>query len=141
MILPTSTVWIDYFNGKNTPQTEVLTRLLGSDLYIVVMGDLILTQLLKGFRSEPDFQYASDLLLGLQVEKMLGQEIAKQSAQNYRLLRQQGITIHKTTDLIISTFCMVNALTLLDTGDDFLPMVEHLGLQVLSCDEKVETLT
>jgi predicted nucleic acid-binding protein len=141
MILPTSTVWIDYFNGNNTPQTEVLARLLGSDLYVVVMGDLILTQLLKGFRSEPDFQYASELLLDLQVEKMLGQEIAKQSAQNYRLLRQQGISIHKTTDLIISTFCIVNALTLLDAGDDFLPMIKHLDLQVLSCNETLETLT
>lgn len=132
MIVPDSSVWIDYFNGNETQQTALLTRLLGSELYAVVTGDIILTEVLQGFRDDTEFQYARELLVGLRFEEMLGQKIALQSAQNNRLLRQRGITLRKTTNLIIGTFCIVNDLTLLHSDQDFAPMIEHLGLKVLS---------
>ena len=132
MIVPDSSVWIDYLNGNETQQTALLTRLLGSELYAVVTGDIILTEVLQGFRDDTEFQYARELLVGLRFEEMLGQKIALQSAQNNRLLRQRGITLRKTTNLIIGTFCIINGLTLLHSDQDFAPMIEHLGLKVLS---------
>ncbi len=128
MILPVSKIWIDYFNGEQTPQTQLLHELLTNE--VILTGDIILTEVLRGFRQERDFKHAQKLLLGLPFREMLGQEIALQSAQNYRLLRQRGMTVRHTTDLIIGTFCIVNKITLLPNNSDFTPMVEHLGLQV-----------
>ena len=104
MIGPDSSVWIDFFSGEETPQTALLSRLLSSELYAVVTGDIILTEVLHGFRDDIEFQYARELLMGLHVEEMLGQKVALQSAQNYRLLLQRGISIGKMTNLMIGTF-------------------------------------
>jgi predicted nucleic acid-binding protein len=129
MILPESSIWIDYFNGRMTPKTELLEEVLAMGEALV--GDLILSKVLQGFRNEAEFQRAKHLLTCLPFREILGQDIAWQSAQNYRLLRQRGITIHKTMNLIIGTFCIVNRIRLLQDDHEFLPMVEHLGLTVL----------
>jgi len=129
MILPESSIWIDYFNGKMTPKTELLEEVLAMGEALV--GDLILTHVLQGFRDEGDFQRAKHLLTCLPFREILGQDVAWQSAQNYRLLRQRGITIRNTMNVIIGTFCIVNRIRLLQNNNDFMPMVEHLGLTVL----------
>ncbi len=128
MIFLDSTVLIDYFNGKNNWQVEVLDSILGEQL--VVIGDYVLTEVLQGFRSDRDFQKAKSVLAEFPCYQIGGKEIAIQSAKNYRFLRKKGITVRKTIDGIIATFCIQNNLTLLHNDKDFEPFVRYLKLDV-----------
>jgi len=127
VILVDSSVWIDYFRGAQTPQTEKLDRFLSSEP--IAVGDLILTEVLQGFGSEQDFNEARRLLTSLQVAELGGQNIAIQAARNFRLLRAQGVTIRKTIDTIIATRCIESGFTLLYSDRDFDPFEQHLGLR------------
>ena len=127
MILVDSSVWIDYFRGTATPQTECLDSLLGSEP--LAIGDLILTEVLQGFSSDRDFNQAKKLLSSLVVIELGGLEIAIQAAKNYRKLRDLGITSRKTIDTVIATRCIVGGYTLLHSDRDFEPFVTHLGLR------------
>lgn len=127
MILVDSSVWIDYFNGTVTRETERLDQLLGVEP--VAMGDLILAEVLQGFRSESDFNEARRLLASLVVVQVGGEEIAVQAARNFRSLRAQGVTIRKTIDTIIATCCIENRYALLYSDRDFNLFVQHLGLR------------
>ncbi len=129
MILVDSSVWVDYFNGNQTPQSDWLDSALGSGP--IIMGDLILTEVLQGFKSDNDFKTARNLLLMIPFMSMGGQTIALKSAANFRLLRKKGVTVRKTIDVIIGTFCIHNQLTLLHCDRDFDPMVEHLDLKTV----------
>ncbi|MFC1857184.1 PIN domain nuclease [Thermodesulfobacteriota bacterium] len=129
MILVDSSVWIDYFKGNQTGQTDLLDDLL-SDVPIII-GDLILIEILQGFRSDKDYEAAKTYLSALPFRQMGGYEIAVKSAQNYRFLRKRGITVRKTMDVIIATFCIVEGLSLLHDDRDFDPMVPNLSLNVL----------
>ena len=130
MILVDSSVWIDYFNGKITKQTNLLDSFLGSEL--IVIGDLILTEVLQGFQQDRDFKKAKELLDSLIFREMLGRELAIKSAENYRILRKKGVTVRKTIDVIIATFCITNNLPLLHSDRDFSPMKKHLKLKVIT---------
>ena len=127
MILVDSSVWIDYFNGNTSWQTDLLDDYL-SDVPII-MGDLILTEVLQGFRSDKDFETAKSFLSALPFRKMGGYNVAIQSAENYRKLRKAGITVRKTIDVIIATFCIVEGLTLLHDDRDFDPITSHFPLK------------
>lgn len=129
MILVDSSVWIDYFNGTKTPQTDWLDSALGNTP--VIMGDLILTEVLQGFQNSKQFKAAKDLLLGMPFIPMVGRVIALQSAENYRYLRRRGVTVRKTIDVTIATFCVYYQLPLLHDDRDFDPMVEFLGLRLV----------
>jgi predicted nucleic acid-binding protein len=129
MILIDSSVWIDYFNGRETPQTELLDELLGVEL--LGIGDIILTEVLQGFRADQDYRTAKKMLTSLTIFNLLGSEMAIKSADNFRMLRKQGITIRKTNDVIIATFCLENAHSLLFSDNDFIPFVERLGLNAV----------
>ena len=126
MILVDSSVWVDYFNGQDTPQTAKLDALLGIEP--LAIGDLILTEVLQGFRADADFAQAKELLLSLTVFDMLGVENAIRSAEHYRALRKRGVTIRKTADVIIATFCIREGHSLLFSDKDFIPFVEQFGL-------------
>jgi len=130
MILVDSSVWIDYFNGKQTTQTDWLDSALGYKP--IVMGDLILAEVLQGFQNDRDFQTARDLLLEIPFMSMLGKELALDSAMNYRLLRKKGATVRKTIDVMIGTFCIHHQLALLHNDMDFDPMEKHLGLEAIA---------
>lgn len=127
MIVVDSSVWIDYFRGMTTPQTERLDSLLSTEP--IAIGDLILTEVLQGFSSEKDFNRARRLMASLDVITIGGQEIALQAARNYRVLRAQGVTIRKTIDTLIATRCIEDDLPLLYSDRDFDPFVAHLGLR------------
>jgi hypothetical protein len=129
MIVVDSSVWIDYFSGRITKQTNFLDSLLGREP--IVIGDLILTEVLQGFREERDFNKAKGLLDCLLFRPMLGKELAVKSTENYRHLRKRGITVAKTIDVIIATFCVENNLPLLHNDKDFEPMVRHLKLETI----------
>ena len=128
MIFLDSTVLIDYFNGKNNWQVEVLDSILGREL--VVIGDYVLTEVLQGFRSDKEFQKAKTILLSFPCFDIGGKEMALQSAKNYRYLRKKGVTVRKTIDSMIATFCIENKLTLLHNDKDFEPFVKYLKLKV-----------
>ena len=129
MILVDSSVWIDYFNGTLTAQTEKLDSLLGSEL--LAIGDLILTEVLQGFADERDFNQARRMLTSLTVVELGGQKIAIQAAKNFRALRGRGITVRKTIDTVIATRCIESGYALLHNDKDFDPFVKHLGLRVV----------
>ncbi|MCH7975550.1 MAG: PIN domain nuclease [Bacteroidetes bacterium] len=130
MILVDSSVWVDYFNGVDTPQTSKLDSLLGVEP--LGIGDLILTEVLQGFRKDADYKQAKQLLLSLVIFDMLGVRKAVQSAEYFRTLRKQGITIRKTADVIIATFCIEEGHALLFSDRDFAPFVEQFGLREMT---------
>jgi hypothetical protein len=129
LILVDSSVWIDYFIGRDSPQTERLDALLGEEL--VAIGDLMLVEVLQGFRSDKDYRQARKLLLSLKVVNMLDTNIALKSAYNFRVLRKKGIIVRKSIDAIIATYCIENKLSLLHSDKDFLPFHKHLKLSVI----------
>ena len=130
MILVDSSVWINYFNGLSTWQTDLLDNYLSH--IPILIGDLILTEVLQGFKSDKDCETAKELLDALQFRQIGGYDVAIQSAQNYRTLRKAGVTIRKTIDVIIGTFCIMRGVSLLHDDRDFDPMVLHLNLQTPS---------
>jgi len=129
MILVDSSVWIDYFNGKRTSKTDWLNSALGTEL--IIMGDLILAEVLQGFQNEKDFKTAKNLLLEFPFMEMVGQELAIKSAINYRFLRKKGVTVRKTIDVMIGTFCINHHILLLHDDRDFDPLEEYLKLKTI----------
>jgi predicted nucleic acid-binding protein len=127
MILVDSSVWIDYFNGNTTPQSDELDRLLGVEELII--GDLILAEVLQGFAAEHDFERARRFLTDFAVVMLGGKDTAIQAVRNFRKLRKLGITVRKTTDCIIATCCIESGYRLLHSDRDFDPFSKHLGLR------------
>ena len=127
MILVDSSVWIDFFNDTQTAETRSLSDILG--LLPVAIGDLMLAEVLQGFRKNNDFRTALELFESVAVLELGGREIAIQSARNFRKLRSKGFTIRKTIDCIIATYCIEQKLPLLQADRDFEPFHEHLGLK------------
>jgi predicted nucleic acid-binding protein len=128
MVVVDTTVWIDYVCGLNTPYTNALDyELLHNQ---VITGDLLITEFLQGFRNDRDFEAAKEIMDILIYCDMLGKDIALKSAVNFRSLRKNGITIRKTADIIIGTFCIEHELPLLHNDRDFDPMEKYLGLRV-----------
>ena len=128
MVLVDTSVWVDYFNGVNTPQADQLDGLLGSGF--ILIGDLILAELLQGFSADKDYRRARDLLSDLPCVDLVGKDIALAAADNYRRLRARGFTVRKTIDVLIGTFCIVHGHELLHSDRDFEPMERSLGLRV-----------
>ena len=128
MILVDTSVWIDYFNGQTNPETTILDEILGIEE--ILIGDIILAEVLQGFRSDQDFEAALNALSKFKHANMLNPDLAIRSARNYRQLRKLGITVRKTVDCLIATFCIENRVELLHSDRDFDPFEQHLGLQV-----------
>ena len=128
MIVVDSSVWIDYFNGVVSAQTDALDHLLAQQQ--ILMGDIILMEVLQGFRKDSDYHHAKELLGLLEFSPMVGRDVAIRGAKNYRILRAKGVTVRKTVDVIIGTFCLINGHHLLHSDRDFEPMEKFLGLEV-----------
>jgi predicted nucleic acid-binding protein len=126
VILVDSSVWIDYFRGVHSPQTDRLHALLGNEP--IATGDLVLAEVLQGFGSVQDFNQGKKLLTSMPIIELIGGDIAIQAANNFRTLRSLGITVRKTIDTLIATSCIEKGLALLYSDKDFDPFVEHLGL-------------
>jgi len=129
MTLVDSTVWIDYFNGRITPETDYLHRILGNGE--IVVGDIIMGEVLQGFRSDQDFEAAHRALNRFRQVNIVDMDVAVQSARHYRFLRKRGITVRKTIDCFIATCAIIHDLQLLHCDRDFDPFEQYLGLQVL----------
>ena len=128
MIVADTSAWIDYFNGKIAPHTDRLDKDLGMER--IIIGDLIITELLQGFKNNKDYQVARKLIEGLEYRDFVGKEIAIKAADSYRYLRKKGVTVRKTIDVIIATFCVENGFQLIHNDKDFEPFEEYLGLMI-----------
>ena len=128
MVVVDTTIWIDYVNGIDTPGTKALDYELMHNQ--VITGDLIMAEFLQGFRDDKDFEAAKEIMDSLIYCDMLGKNIALKSAVNFRLLRKNGVTIRKTADIIIGTFCVEYGFPLLHNDRDFDPMEKYLGLHI-----------
>ncbi len=127
MILVDSSVWIDYFPGVPTPQTDGLVAVLGVEPLAV--GDLVITEAPQGFTSGRDSNETLRPFTLLSVIDIAGRDVALQAARNFRSLRARGVTVRKTIDTQIATRCIEDGHSLLYSDRDFDPFVEHLGLQ------------
>ena len=128
MIVADTSAWIDYFRGLDAPHTDVLDYEIQHNR--IVTGDLIITEFLQGFRNNKDILNAKKIMESLEYRDMVGKEIAYKSAENYRFLKGKGVTVRKTIDVIIGTFCIVNGYQLIHNDRDFDPMEIYLGLKV-----------
>jgi predicted nucleic acid-binding protein len=129
MVLVDTSVWIDYFRGKETQQVSMLDNLLDKDR--IIIGDLIITELLQGFRYKRELAAISEVVELLEYRDLVGRKIAEKSAEYFRYLRKKGITVRKTIDVIIGTFCIENGIYLLHDDRDFTPMEKYLELKVI----------
>ena len=127
MILVDSSVWIDYFNGVETTESTLLDEFLSTDT--ICIGDIILAEVLQGFKSDRDYKLAKEMLTELTIYRIMSPELALVEADNYRKLRKRGITIRRSVDNWIATFCIQNQIPLLFSDRDFTPYVKHLGLR------------
>jgi predicted nucleic acid-binding protein len=127
MILVDSSVWIDFFNGRDTDETRFLDGALSTDT--ICIGDLILGEVIQGFRSDKDYRLARELLMELPLFQIMTPDLALVAADNYRSLRKKGFTIRKSVDNWIATFCIENKVPLLFSDKDFQPYVEVMGLK------------
>ena len=131
MILVDSSVWIDFFRNRPSVQAEWLDRNLGIETLVV--GDLILAEVLRGFRDDRGFNEARRMLARLSQVTLGGEDTAVESARNFRKLRARGVTVRGTVDVIIATRCLSEGFRLLHSDRDFDAFEEHLGLQVVDC--------
>jgi len=126
VIVVDSSVWIDFLNGRNLPHVRTLRTILGAEE--VIVGDLMLCEVLQGLDSERTAREVEALLHRFEIVPMAGETIAVAAARNFRALRRMGITVRKTIDLLIGTWCIENHQPLLHNDGDFRPMARHLGL-------------
>jgi predicted nucleic acid-binding protein len=126
LIVVDSSVWIDFLNGRNAPHVATLRATLGTDEIIV--GDLMLCEVLQGLANERAAQQVEALLRRFEIVAMAGEAIAVAAARKFRSLRKRGITVRKTIDLLIGTWCIENRKALLHNDGDFRPMARYLGL-------------
>ena len=126
MIIADTSVWIDYINGNDTPEAEALDEKLENDL--VAIGDLILLEILQGFKNDKDYNLVKKTLMVLEQREFLSTDLAIKASENFRKLRKKGVTVRKTNDVIIASYCIENSIPLLFSDRDFEPFVKHLGL-------------
>jgi predicted nucleic acid-binding protein len=114
-----SSVWIDFFNARATPERDALRALLAQGAVRIVVPDLVLFEVLRGFRNEREFRQASQLLHELDVEQTLDPQLALEAAGHYRQLRARGVTVRKGVDVLLATFCARHGYLMLHRDRDF----------------------
>ena len=129
MVVADSSVWIDFFNARPSPARETLRRLLRDGEARVVVPDLVLFEVLRGFRDERQQRQARALMMSLDVEPTSGVALCLQAAQHYRDLRRGGVTVHNGIDVLVATFCIENDYLLLHADRDFQAFEELRGLR------------
>jgi predicted nucleic acid-binding protein len=127
MIVADTSAWIDYLRGIDAPHTNSLDDELQNNR--IITGDLIIAEILQGFRNEKDYLEARNIMEALEYRDFVGRDIALKATQNFRKLRTRGITVRKTIDVIIATFCIENNFPLIHNDRDFDPMEQYLGLK------------
>ncbi|MFH1739291.1 MAG: PIN domain nuclease [bacterium] len=128
MVIVDTSAWIEYFRGGVPRVVKKVDQCLEQDL--VGIGDLVYCEVMQGIRSVRQRSQISSLLLSLPQFDMVGFAIAEKSAANYRLLRSKGVTVRKTIDVLIGTFCAEHGFRIVHYDSDFDRMAQHIGLEV-----------
>lgn len=129
MVVVDTSVWIDFLNGLNTPETAWLDQQLTEQRLGVL--DLIVCEVLQGLSTEEEAAEVLRELRRFEILETGGLELAITAARNYRSLRQQGKTVRKTIDCLIATSCLAHGHSLLHCDSDFEPFERYLGLRVI----------
>lgn len=129
MLIVDSTVLIDHLNGVEASHVSLFMEAI--ERRRIGIGEIILFEVLQGFRNDRDFEAVRQRLCEFELYEMVTAEAAVTAARNYRLLRRRGMTVRKSHDVFIATFCIEHGHTLLHNDRDFDPFEEHLGLSVL----------
>ncbi len=129
MVIIDSSVWIDALNGKITPETIWLR--LALDREQVGLTSLILCEVLQGIRHDRRFRETEERLRAFPVFASVTAELAVGAAQNFRSLQRLGVTVRKSIDCLIATFCIAEGHQLLHHDSDFDGFEKHLGLRVV----------
>lgn len=130
MIMVDTSAWIEYFKNSTNQAVKNVDYCLQHNL--IAMGDLIYCEIMQGIKDKKERDQLSSLLLSLPKFDMVGFEIAAKSAENYRRLRFKGITVRKTIDVLIATFCIEKKFQIIHNDRDFDVMSDHLGLEIYS---------
>jgi hypothetical protein len=125
--MPARVRWLRHENGVKSRQTDYLDGILGVEP--VGIGDLMLVEILQGFRSHAGYRRVKSLLLELPLYEMVTADRAIRAADNFRFLRKRAVTVRKTMDTLIATFCIDRQFPLLFSDRDFEPFVRHLNLR------------
>jgi predicted nucleic acid-binding protein len=129
VVIVDTTVWVDYFQGAQTPETSWLNTEL--DRQRLALTDIILCEVLQGVRDDVVAKEVEGKLLKLEVFETGSVALARQAARNYRALRSRGHTVRKTIDCLIATFCLREQHSLLHRDRDFDPFEKFLELSVI----------
>jgi len=130
VIVVDSSVWIDLFKGRPSRQTEILDQLLADAEMPVLVGDVVMYEILAGFRSQQEAERNRLLLESLILVSMLDFDLVPRAVANYQTLRRCGFT-PGTVDMIIATYCIETGAELLTADRDFVPMRDRLGLRLV----------
>ena len=128
MITADSSVWIDYFAGSSTAATQQLDAVLDDSSHDVVLLDVVMMEVLRGFRFDREWRVARDAFAALSVHTAGGEKVAFKAAGLYRQLRSEGFTVRSSIDLMVGAWCIENDCSLIHSDRDFVPMSSH-GLQ------------
>ncbi|HET9700893.1 MAG TPA: PIN domain nuclease [Burkholderiales bacterium] len=131
MILVDSSVWIEHFQDARSDESDWLRNALAGGGPKLAVGDLILAEVLQGFRAASQLKTATAAFEALDCVALGGRQRAIRAAENYRLLRSKGVTVRSTIDCLIATFCIDEGVPLLHDDRDFDPFEKHLGLRVV----------
>ena len=129
MILIDTSAWIEFFRGGDSIAARKVDQSLETDL--VGIGDLIYCEVMQGVRFDRQKREIADIFRSLPRLEMVGFHIAEIAALNYRTLRSKGLTVRKTIDVLVGTFCAENGYTLIHCDRDFDLMAPHIGLTIL----------
>ena len=132
MITADSTVWIGYFNGEDTPQIRALDAALDDSSNEVVLLDVVLMEVLRGFRHTRELELARKALAPLPVASAGGETVALEAAALYRRLRMNGITVRGPIDLLVGAWCIHHDCLLIHSDRDYDAMEQLEGLQAWS---------
>ena len=130
MLVVDSSVWIDYFNARDSAARDELRRLLADGHTRLVVPDLVLYEVLRGFRHERAMRQARLLLQTLSIEACGGEDLALAAAEHYRHLRARGVTVRSAIDVMVAAFCIENDYLLLHSDRDYDAIATHRGLRV-----------
>ncbi|MDR2011918.1 MAG: PIN domain nuclease [Rhodanobacter sp.] len=130
MLVVDSSVWIDFFNARDSAARDELRRLLDDGHTRLVVPDLVLYEVLRGFRDERAMRQARQLLQTLSVEPCSDEDMALTASEHYRHLRARGITVRSAIDVLIAAFCIERGYLLLHSDCDYDAFAVHRGLRV-----------
>ncbi|MBP2560597.1 putative nucleic acid-binding protein [Neorhizobium galegae] len=128
MIVADSSVWVSLFRKDDVEVTDRLRSFIAQG--VVLIGDIIMLEVLQGARDYRQARWIEQNFRDFPVAQMLSPSLAITAAANYRTLRDRGVTVRKTVDMIIGTYCIAHGHSLLHKDKDYLPMAEYLGLQI-----------